>query len=112
MNDGWNHPNYASTDGQPTMLTEIFAETDLEQVILALNATRRPCDESLARLAPAAVYGRWLECIGLPGLAARARTELAETTVAGDGLIATNELFASQARALGVQIPDRDPRLR
>lgn len=84
--DGWN---FDSADGKPTRLHQVLSEADFDRLKTAddqrtRNKIRITLDEWSAMLFPAHVYGDWLEALGFPDLAERARTELAESTRAGD----------------------------
>ncbi|SKN07643.1 Uncharacterised protein [Mycobacteroides abscessus subsp. massiliense] len=95
-------PNqYESVDGKPTVPGRIFAESDLKRIEAAFKTTPFLTDEISALRTPAPVYGAWLDKLGLPDLAERARTELAETTRAGDEFIQLCEEMNRSGRAAG-----------
>lgn len=75
---------FKSVDGKPTMPGLVFNESELSRIEVAFKAKPFLVDEISALRTPATVYGLWLERLGLPDLAERARLELAETTRAGD----------------------------
>lgn len=83
--DGWN---FDSADGKPTRLHQVLSEADFDRLKTAGQHTQNKTwiilDEWSAMLFPAHVYGNWLEALGFPDLAEKARTELAESTRAGD----------------------------
>lgn len=75
MPDKW----YEGSDGKPTHLE--LADADIERLRAA--GTGPILDEISALAFPAKTYGDWFEAGGFPDLAARARTELAQRTNAG-----------------------------
>lgn len=91
---------YASADGKPVVLAAIFDADDLARVKAAHRVSLRLLDGLSALLAPAGVYGAWLEELGLPDLAERARTGLAPATRAGDAVLQANELHMVPGRAI------------
>lgn len=94
-------PNqYESADGKPTVPGLIFAESDLKRIEAAYKTTPFLTDELLALRTPARVYGAWLDQLGLPDLAERARLELAETTRAGDEFLRLCEQMNRSGRAI------------
>lgn len=78
---------FESADGKPVLLAAILTPDDVARVRAALKATPRLVDETAARLAPAHIWGTWLDELGLPDLADRVRSEMASTTRAGDYLL-------------------------
>lgn len=94
-------PNpYESVDGKPTVPGLIFAESDLNRIEAAFKAAPFLTDEISALRTPARVYGTWLDRLGLPDLAERARAELAETTRAGDEFLRLCEQMNRSGRAI------------
>lgn len=70
---------------KPVGLYEILTPADVARLSAAPQSAI--LDEIAALAYPAATYGQWLDAIGLPDLAARARTQLAESTCAGTHMV-------------------------
>jgi hypothetical protein len=70
-----------TTNGKPVGLYEILTPEDVERLSSAPRSA--VLDEIGALACPAATYGQWLDALGLPDLADRARNQLAESTCAG-----------------------------
>lgn len=92
---------YQGVDGKPVTLGAIFCDQELARVVEAAKQTRLMFDEPNAQLAPAHVYSEWLTALGLSDLADRARTELADRTIAGEQLAKLNEGTLGRGRAAG-----------
>ena len=91
---------FESTEGKPTMPGLVFAESELTRIKAAFKAKPFLVDELSALRTPAQVYGSWLDRLGLPDLAERARLELAETTRAGDEFLGLCEQMNRPGRAI------------
>lgn len=70
---------------KPVGLYEILTPDDVARLSAASHTA--VIDEIGALAYPAATYGQWLDAIGLPDLAERARSQLAESTCAGTHMI-------------------------
>lgn len=86
---------FDNAEGKPTRLHQVLSEADFDRIEAAGSRPQGGnwiiLDEGAAMLFPARTYGNWLEALGFPDLAQRARTELAETTGMGDTAIAMLE---------------------
>lgn len=70
---------YEGSDGKPTHLE--LDDADMQRL---RAAGKGPILDEISALAfPAKTYGDWFDACGFPDLAARARTELAQCTNAG-----------------------------
>lgn len=83
---------FESTDNKPVLPAQIFNQDELDRIHTAFKATPRLVDETAARLAPATIWGNWLDELGLPDLADRARIKLANTTRTGDYLLTVGSI--------------------
>lgn len=72
-------------DSKPVGLYEILTRDDVTRLSAAPQTAA--LDEISALAYPAATYGQWLDAIGLPDLADRARNQLAESTCAGTHMV-------------------------
>ncbi len=88
----------ACPTGKPVTLREIFGHNEFQRIRNARISGGPFLDEMTFAWSPACTYGAWLDALGLPDLAERARSELAARTRAGERQLSLIERWSSVGR--------------
>lgn len=97
------HTHTTSQD-KPTRLGDLFSQSDRDRITEALinspNVFLQGPSEGPPHLTAGQLYGIWLDALGLPDLADRARTELADAPKSGLGLLKVSQALNARSKAL------------